>query len=80
MEWRSEHDTLLSGERFHIENPSECFSKLLIRTKLTDHHRKWKCCTYQNETLKASITHATTVRGSEVQKHPKRGWNQLLSE
>ncbi|XP_056901398.1 uncharacterized protein LOC130532665 isoform X3 [Takifugu flavidus] len=62
VEWRSEHDTLSSGKRFHIENPSECFSKLLINTKPTDHRRKWKCCMYQNGTLKASITHTTTVR------------------
>lgn len=70
VEWSSEHGTLLSGKRFHIENPSECFSKLLISTKPTDHRRKWKCCMYQNETLKASITHTTTVRGSKVQKYP----------
>lgn len=70
VEWRSEHDTLSSGKRFRIENPSECFSKLLISTKPTDHRRKWKCCMYQNETLKASITHTTTVRGSKVQNHP----------
>lgn len=68
VEWRSEHDTPLSGKRFQIENPSECFSKLLISTKPTDHRRKWKCCMYQNETLKASTTHTTTVRGSKVQK------------
>lgn len=72
VEWRSEHGTLSSGKRFHIENPSECFSKLLISTKPTDHRRKWKCCMYQNGTLKASITHTTIVRGSEVQKYPPK--------
>lgn len=75
IEWRAEDNTLLSGKRFHVENPSECFSKLLISTKLTDHKRKWKCDVYQNETQKASNTLATTVRGSKVQKYSKRGRN-----
>lgn len=72
IQWRTEHDTLLPGRRIRIENPSECFSKLIIRTKLTDHRRKWKCCLYQNETLKASITRTTTVRGKKnIKKRPK---------
>lgn len=80
IKWTTEHDALLSGKRFDIENPSECFSKLLITTKPTDHQRKWKCSVYQNETLKASITHVTTVRGTKVQKHLKRGESEPSRE
>lgn len=65
IQWKTEHDTLSTRKRIRIENPSECFSKLFISTKLTDHRRKWRCCVYQNETLKASITHTTTVRGKK---------------
>ncbi|CAG12033.1 unnamed protein product [Tetraodon nigroviridis] len=62
IQWRTEQDALSTGTRIRIENPSECFSKLFISTKLTDHWRKWKCCVYQNEKLRASITRTTTLR------------------
>ncbi|XP_068179737.1 uncharacterized protein [Antennarius striatus] len=61
IEWSTEDNTPLQGDRFHFESPSECFSKLIINKKLTDHHRKWKCQLFLNNTIKATISYATTV-------------------
>lgn len=66
IKWSTEDNTPINGNRFHIENPSECFSKLTIKTKLTDHHRKWKCQLTQNEVVKASISYTTTVTGTKL--------------
>ncbi|XP_075883004.1 uncharacterized protein LOC142888514 isoform X2 [Nelusetta ayraudi] len=63
IEWSWEDNTPLKGHRFIFENPSECFSKLLIHLKPTDHQRKWKCRLFQNSTLKAAISKTTTIQG-----------------
>ncbi|XP_070692071.1 uncharacterized protein [Pempheris klunzingeri] len=62
IKWTTEDNTPLHGKRFGFENPSECFSKLIITKKLTDHHRKWKCQITQNETVKAAVSYRTTVK------------------
>ncbi|XP_026227978.1 uncharacterized protein LOC113170208 isoform X1 [Anabas testudineus] len=61
IKWSTEDSTPIKGNRFRIENPSGCFSKLIIKKKLTDHHRKWKCQLTQNDVVKASISHSTSV-------------------
>lgn len=63
--WTAEDDTLINGKRFTFENPSPCFSKLFITKKLTDHHRTWKCHV-QNDKVKATASHTTTVRGTKL--------------
>ncbi|XP_031708340.1 uncharacterized protein LOC116386357 isoform X2 [Anarrhichthys ocellatus] len=60
--WRTGDNTPLNGKRFNFDNPSECFSKLIITKKLTDHHRKWKCQLTQNDTVKATISYTTTIK------------------
>ncbi|KAK9513647.1 hypothetical protein VZT92_027163 [Zoarces viviparus] len=60
--WRTGDNTPLNGKRFNFEYPSECFSKLIITKKLTDHHRKWKCQLTQNDTVKATISYTTTIK------------------
>ncbi|XP_041799063.1 uncharacterized protein LOC121610833 [Chelmon rostratus] len=62
IKWSSDDNTPLGGNRFGVENPSACFSKLIIRKKVTDHHRKWKCMLFQNDTIKATISYTTTVK------------------
>nr|XP_046256676.1 uncharacterized protein LOC124065373 [Scatophagus argus] len=62
IKWSTENNTPLKGDRFHFDNPSECFSKLVINKKLTDHHRKWTCRLFQNEMAKSSISYTTTVK------------------
>ncbi|XP_044213883.1 uncharacterized protein LOC122986657 [Thunnus albacares] len=62
IKWSAEDNTPISGNRFHIENPSNSFSKLIISKKTTDHHRKWKCQVTQNDEVKATISYTTTVK------------------
>ncbi|XP_054477961.1 uncharacterized protein LOC129109844 isoform X2 [Anoplopoma fimbria] len=62
IKWSTGDNTPLNGNRFKFENPSECFSKLIITKKLTDHHRKWKCQLTQNDTVKATISYTTTIK------------------
>ncbi|XP_074510067.1 uncharacterized protein LOC141779222 [Sebastes fasciatus] len=62
IKWSAEDNTPLNGNRFSFKNASECFSKLFITKKLTDHHRKWKCQLTQNDTVKATISYTTTVK------------------
>lgn len=66
IEWSSEDDTPLKGGRFRFDNPSECFSKLIIHKKPTDHMRKWKCRLFQNGTLKAAASHTTSIKGTKL--------------
>lgn len=66
IEWSSEDNTPLKGSRFTFVNPSECFSKLVIHKKPTDHQRKWKCRLFQNGTLKAATSHTTTIKGTKL--------------
>ncbi|KAM9309730.1 uncharacterized protein KZ484_025700 [Pholidichthys leucotaenia] len=62
IKWTTEDDTPLNESRFRIKEESNCFSKLIITTKETDHRRKWKCHLTQNGTVKVAITHMTAVR------------------
>ncbi|XP_030606615.1 uncharacterized protein LOC115795003 [Archocentrus centrarchus] len=62
IEWSTEDDTPINGSRFAIENPHDCFSKLIIDKKLTDHHRTWKCQLTQNDSVKATLRYVTTVK------------------
>lgn len=66
IEWSSEDNTPLKRGRFSFENISECFSKLIIHKKPTDHQRKWKCRLFQNGTLKAATSHTTTIKGTKL--------------
>ncbi|XP_035020408.2 uncharacterized protein LOC118114205 isoform X2 [Hippoglossus stenolepis] len=59
--WTAEDNTPINGNRFHFEKLSDCFSKLIIKKKLTDHLRKWRCQVTQNDVVKASISHTTTI-------------------
>ncbi|XP_065814357.1 uncharacterized protein [Labrus bergylta] len=63
--WSTEDNTPLNGNRFRSENISACFGKLIIRYKLTDHHRKWRCQLSLNGTVKANVSYATTVKGTK---------------
>ncbi|XP_068995821.1 uncharacterized protein [Embiotoca jacksoni] len=62
IKWSAEDDTSLNGNRFTFTNPSACFSKLIIRKKLTDHRRKWKCKISQDDVFKATTSYTTTVK------------------
>ncbi|XP_034731019.1 uncharacterized protein LOC117946764 [Etheostoma cragini] len=62
IKWGTEDNTPLNGNRFYYKNVSDCFSKLFITERLTDHHRKWKCQLTQNDTVKATITYTTTIK------------------
>ncbi|KAM4581611.1 uncharacterized protein PAE49_006091 isoform 2-T2 [Odontesthes bonariensis] len=62
INWTSQDDTPINGDRFRFENPSVCFSKLIITKKPTDHRRKWKCHVAQNDEIKADISATTTVK------------------
>lgn len=66
IKWSAEDDTPISGDRFTFENSSDCFSKLIIKEKQTDHHRKWKCHLTQNGEIKATIVYTTTVTGTKL--------------
>ncbi|XP_026150049.1 uncharacterized protein LOC113122729 [Mastacembelus armatus] len=61
IKWTTEDDTPINGKRFSFDNPSECFSKLIISKKLTDHQRKWKCQLMQNDVIKAAISYTSTI-------------------
>ncbi|KAK7886650.1 hypothetical protein WMY93_026271 [Mugilogobius chulae] len=61
VRWLAEDNTLLKGERFKIENISNCFSKLHIQTKKTDHLRQWKCEASLNGTGNVTASYQTTV-------------------
>ncbi|KAG7242149.1 hypothetical protein INR49_024195 [Caranx melampygus] len=61
IKWSTEDNTPISGNRFDFKNPSQCFSKLIINKKLTDHHRKWKCQLTQDDELQATVSHTTTL-------------------
>ncbi|CAJ1061685.1 uncharacterized protein LOC117822273 isoform X7 [Xyrichtys novacula] len=60
--WTTGDYTPLKGDRFTYKHHSECFSKLIISKKLTDHHRKWRCQLSQNGTVKANASYTTTVK------------------
>ncbi|KAF7665746.1 hypothetical protein LDENG_00132660 [Lucifuga dentata] len=60
--WLTEGNTHINGDRFHVQNPSNCFSKMTIKMKLTDHHRKWKCQLTQKDTVKTTTSYTTTVQ------------------
>ncbi|XP_028327024.1 uncharacterized protein LOC114478262 isoform X2 [Gouania willdenowi] len=62
IQWVAEDDSPLQGDRFIVSNPSECFSKLTITSKPTDHHRKWKCRLSQNDKLTATVTYMTSLK------------------
>lgn len=66
IKWSTGDDTPLHGNRFRFEKPSECFSKLIITKRVTDHHRKWKCKITQNDTVKATVSYTTTVKGTKL--------------
>ncbi|XP_020793192.2 uncharacterized protein LOC110171758 isoform X2 [Boleophthalmus pectinirostris] len=61
ISWFAEDNTQLKGERFQIENKINCFSKLKIQPKKTDHHRKWKCQASLNGSATAITSYQTTV-------------------
>ncbi|XP_055358941.1 uncharacterized protein LOC114842468 isoform X2 [Betta splendens] len=61
LNWTTEDNTPIHGNRFNFGHPSECFSKLIINHKPTDHHRKWKCRLTQGDAVKASVSYTTTV-------------------
>ncbi|XP_074539359.1 uncharacterized protein LOC141800594 [Halichoeres trimaculatus] len=60
--WVTEDNKPLNGSRFTSEYVSECFTKLTIHKKLTDHRRKWKCQMSLNDTVKSSITYTTEIK------------------
>ncbi|XP_054903846.1 uncharacterized protein LOC129371317 [Poeciliopsis prolifica] len=62
INWTTEDDVPITGNRFRFENPSVGLSKLIITRKLTDHHRIWKCQIMQNGEVEASGSYRTTVR------------------
>ncbi|TKS81933.1 hypothetical protein D9C73_016040 [Collichthys lucidus] len=65
IKWSIEDNTPIDRKRFEIKNSdpkSDCFSKLIITKKKTDHHRKWKCQLFQNDTAKAALSYTTTVK------------------
>uniref|UniRef100_A0AAQ4PHN2 Ig-like domain-containing protein n=1 Tax=Gasterosteus aculeatus aculeatus TaxID=481459 RepID=A0AAQ4PHN2_GASAC len=66
IEWRTRDNKPLNGDRFKVENPSECFSKLIITQKPTDHHRQWKCQLTQGDTVKATIRYTTTIKALQT--------------
>ncbi|XP_034552803.1 uncharacterized protein LOC117822273 isoform X3 [Notolabrus celidotus] len=75
--WITEDNKPLNGGRFTFEYVSECFSKLIIHKKLTDHYRKWRCQLNQNQTVKARASYTTTVKGTE--HHPEQVSNRIYS-
>lgn len=66
IKWITEDNTPLNGNRFRYMHVSDCFSKLVITKRLTDHHRKWKCQLTQNDTIKATKTYTTTIKGTKL--------------
>ncbi|XP_022624217.1 uncharacterized protein LOC111238809 isoform X1 [Seriola dumerili] len=65
IKWSTDDNTPINGNRFRFENPTECFSKLIINKKLTDHLRKWKCQLSQNDVVKATVSYTTITDGEE---------------
>ncbi|KAM3614756.1 uncharacterized protein V6R79_018813 [Siganus canaliculatus] len=61
IQWSTEDNEPVRGSRFRFESPSECFSKLIITKKPTDHHRKWKCRLFQKGIFKTSVSYKTIV-------------------
>uniref|UniRef100_UPI003AAE07D3 uncharacterized protein n=1 Tax=Centroberyx gerrardi TaxID=166262 RepID=UPI003AAE07D3 len=61
IKWLTEANTQIYGSRFHLERPSDCFSKLTIKLKPTDHHRKWRCQLTQKDTVKTTTSYTTTL-------------------
>lgn len=78
INWSSEDDTPINGSRFVIEHPHNCFSKLIIDTKSTDHHRKWRCHLTQNDLVKATISYTTTVKGATQPVHKMKDVAQYV--
>ncbi|XP_015257364.1 PREDICTED: uncharacterized protein LOC107102533 isoform X2 [Cyprinodon variegatus] len=62
INWTTAGDVPITGKRFRFENPSVCFSKLIITKKITDHHRTWKCQVVLNEEVKATASYETRVK------------------
>ncbi|XP_063735102.1 uncharacterized protein LOC134861651 isoform X2 [Eleginops maclovinus] len=62
IKWITDDNTSLNGDRYTFKYPSECFSKLIITKKRTDHHRNWKCQLTLNDMVKATITYTTTLK------------------
>ncbi|XP_034030932.1 uncharacterized protein LOC117514531 isoform X2 [Thalassophryne amazonica] len=63
INWLTEANTPITGRRFRVEKSNDCFSKLIINKKLTDHYRKWTCQLTQRGKVKVSVGHTTTVKG-----------------
>ncbi|XP_063340904.2 uncharacterized protein LOC134635453 [Pelmatolapia mariae] len=79
IHWSTEDDTPLNGSRFVIEHPRDCFSKLIIDKKLTDHHRKWRCHLTQNDLVKATISYTTSVEDGLEEVFATVGESVLLT-
>lgn len=62
LDWLSEADTPLEGSRFKLERVTECFCKLIIEVKATDHLRKWKCQLSQEEAVKTTLSYTTRLK------------------
>lgn len=78
INWSTEDNTPINGSRFVIEHPHNCFSKLIIDKKLTDHHRKWRCHLTQNDLVKATISYTTTVEGATQPVHKMKDVAQYV--
>ncbi|KAL3980879.1 ubiquitin carboxyl-terminal hydrolase 5/13 [Sarotherodon galilaeus] len=79
IKWSTEDDTPINGSRFAIKHPYNCFSKLIIEKKLTDHHRKWRCHLTQNGLVKATISYTTTVEDGLEEVFATVGESVLLT-
>ena len=66
IKWTADDDTPINGKRFTFDNPSTCFSKLIITKRPTDHHRTWKCHLTKNDEVKTTARYTTTVRGTKL--------------
>ncbi|XP_039973232.1 uncharacterized protein LOC120783905 isoform X2 [Xiphias gladius] len=79
IKWSTEDNTPINGNRFRFENPSECFSKLIINKKPTDHRRKWKCQLTQNNVIKATVSYTTIVTDGVEEVFASAGESVSLS-
>ncbi|KAM8734591.1 uncharacterized protein AB9X84_023365 [Acanthopagrus schlegelii] len=79
IKWIAEDGTPLKGGRFHPQTLSHCFSKLTFTKKPTDHHRKWKCQLFQNDTLKATASYTTAVKDGVEEVFTAAGESVSLS-
>uniref|UniRef100_A0AAV2MB79 Ig-like domain-containing protein n=1 Tax=Knipowitschia caucasica TaxID=637954 RepID=A0AAV2MB79_KNICA len=59
--WVAEDNSPLRGQRFQIDNVSNCFFKLHFRQKQTDHLRRWRCQVQVNGSVKATASYLTTA-------------------